>query len=79
MIQLPENSLDMQIMNSIHHALEVRIEKIRADIIKKAQEGFEAEVRAVVGTVAINLLSHYSLERVNGGTDLRITVKVSQP
>lgn len=78
MIQLPETTFDQQIMNSIHNALVARIEKIRADIIKHAEAEFDKAVREAVGTVAINLTSYYSLERLGTG-ELRITVKVGKP
>lgn len=76
MIQLPETSLDMKIMNQIHSALQKRVDEIRVRITDEATRKFETEVRAAVGAVAINLSEYYAIESDQG--NLRITVKIGK-
>jgi len=75
-IQLPSSSLEMRIMNELHTAIQRQVEAIRQDVLAQAQKDFETRVRAVIGNVAINMASYYTLEHTGG--HMVLTVKIGQ-
>ena len=71
---MPAESLEARFLREIRQALDEHIQELRAKVIADAMQKFEREVRASVGTFAINLAEYYSVERVGG--NLQIIVKI---
>jgi hypothetical protein len=71
-------TLESRILREIQTGIQHALDKAKADIVTQAVAEFEAQVKELVGTVAVRLLSHYSVQYDKVG-NLVITVKIDGP
>lgn len=67
-------SIEGRMLRELHAAITDQFTKITEQIVVDAKKKFENELRAALGTVALNLATYYLVERYGG--DLRIIVKL---
>lgn len=71
---LPQETIESRLLREVHVAINNQVLELREWVIANAVKQFEEDLRAKVGTVAINLANFYSVER--RGESLVITVRL---
>ena len=71
---LPQETIESRLLREVHVAINNQVLELREWAIANAVKKFEEDLRAKVGTVAINLANYYSVERMGG--NLVITVRL---
>lgn len=72
---IPQDSIESRMMRSLLTSLDDQFKKLTEKIVANAKEQFENELRAKLGTVAINLASYYSVERSAGELIIRVQIE----
>lgn len=75
--QVPPETIEARIMRDLHEAVIKQVADIRCRVITEASKKFEDELRTLIGSVALNLSTYYSVERIGG--NMVITVKIEKP
>ena len=73
-VNVPPESFENRLLREMLSALNKEMTKLTEKIIADATADFEKQVRASIGTVAINLANYYTVERQGG--NMVITVRL---
>jgi len=67
------NDFQKSITRAILHEVKEQIEKAKEESVSQATEQFQKRVKEIIGNVAMDISSYYSIERI--GQDILIRVK----
>jgi uncharacterized protein YdhG (YjbR/CyaY superfamily) len=67
------NDFQKSITRAILHEVKEQIEKAKEESVSQSAEQFQKRVKEIIGNVAMDISSYYSIERI--GQDILIRVK----
>jgi len=73
-VAVPQGTFEDRLMRDFHADIAKHVTNLKERVITDAVNQFEKDLRAKMGTVALNLANYYSVERMGG--NLVITVRL---